>query len=165
LLLLGESVTVSAGSVTDEKLPAVIKAGDRITLAHQDVSEVQIGSLVEGTDYTVDSIFGAVEFLKDIAANTDTVAYKHGEVQIIAMLTTNPKDLFLRYEGINLAEDNEWNVVELYKINFTPTEALSLINNENSLDALNTKATVLADTAKVGDATLGRFGRVIKIRK
>lgn len=56
-------------------------------------------------------------------------------------------------------------MVELYKINFTPTEALSLINNENSLDALNTKATVLADTTKVGDATLGRFGRVIKIRK
>ena len=165
LLLLGEEVTVSAGSVTGEKLPAVIKAGDRITLAHQDVSEVKIGSLVEGTDYTVDPIFGAVEFLKDISANTDTAAYKYGEVQIIAMLTTNPKDLFLRYEGINLAENNEWNVVELYKINFTPTEALSLINNENSLDALNTKATVLADTTKVGDVTLVRFGRVIKIRK
>ncbi len=165
LLLLGEVTKVSAGSVTGEALPAVIKAGDRIALVHQDVSEVKIGTLVEGTDYTVDPIFGAIEFLKDIAANTDTVAYKYGEVTIIAMLTNNPKDLFLRYEGLNLAENNEWNVVELYKINFTPTEALNLINNDNSLDALSTKATVLADTNKVGDATFGRFGRVIKIRK
>lgn len=64
-----------------------------------------------------------------------------------------------------MAELNEWTVIELYKVNFSPTDALSLINNDNSLDALTTKATVLADTTKVGDAALGRFGRVIKIRK
>ena len=165
LTLLGTAAKKEAASVTGEKLPTVIKTGDRIALANPDVSEVKIGSLVENTDYKVDAIFGAVEFLKDIPNNTDTVAYKHGASESVAMLTENSKDLFLRFEGLNLAELNEWTVVELYKVNFSPTDALSLINNENSLDALTTKATVLADTTKVGDAALGRFGRVIKIRK
>ena len=165
LTLLGSESKKEAASVTGEALPADIKAGDRITLAHQDVSEVKIGSLVEGVDYNVDPIFGAVEFLKAIPNNTDTAAYKHGALESVAILTENPKDLFLRFEGENLAELNEWTVVELYKVNFNPTEALNLINNDNSLNALSTKAQVLADTTKVGDKELGRFGRVIKIRK
>ena len=61
--------------------------------------------------------------------NTETVAYSYGEVLNVAMLTSNPKDLFLRYEGVNLAEQNEWIMLELYKINFNPTDALALINN------------------------------------
>ncbi len=165
LTLLGSASKKEAASVTSEALPTEIKAGDRITLAHQDVSEVKIGSLVKGVDYNVDPIFGAVEFLKAIPNNTDTAAYKHGALESVAMLTENPKDLFLRFEGENLAELNEWTVVELYKVNFNPTEALNLINNDNSLDALSTKAQVLADTTKVGDKALGRFGRIIKIRK
>lgn len=71
----------------------------------------------------------------------------------------------MRYEGVNLAEENEWNLVELYKVNFNPTEALKLINNENALDALAAKAKILADTSKVGDKVMGRFGRVVKIKK
>lgn len=165
LVLLGTDTTVAGSSVTGEKLPTAIKTGDRIALAHQNVSAVTIGSLVENTDYTVDSIFGAVEFLKDIPSNSDTVSYTYGAVENVAMMTVNSKDVYLRFEGLNLAEDNEWNLVELYKINFNPTEALSLINTENALDGLSAKAKVLADTSKVGDTTLGRFGRVVKIKK
>ncbi len=165
LLLLGEAQTVKAGAVIDEALPAEIKAGDRIALAHQNVSNVVIGALVANTDYTVDETFGVVEFLVDKKNNKEKVNYSYGEVRNVAMLNNNPKDLYLRFEGINLAETNEWSLVELYKIQFNPTEALSLINNENSLDALTAKAKILADTSKSGDATLGRFGRVVTINK
>lgn len=165
LMLLGEANSVESGKVTDEALPKEIKTGDRIVLAHQNVSEVKIAGMEENTDFVVDSIFGAVEFLKDKKSNSATVAYSYGKVEIISILTSNPKDLFLRFEGINLAETNEWNLVELYKINFNPTESLNLINNENALDALSAKAKVLADTTKTGDSTLGRFGRVVKIKK
>lgn len=51
-------------------------------------------------------------------------------------------------------EDNEWNLVELYKVNFNPTETLDLINNEDSLGALPL-------TGKI----LGRFGRSMRIKK
>ncbi|WP_330453446.1 hypothetical protein V0I11_07850 [Pasteurella multocida] len=165
LALLGQSTKIESSSVSGEKLPAEIKKGDRIALAHQNVSSVEIGSLEENTDFIVDSIFGVVEFLKEISSNSDTVSYSYAEVLNVALLTENPKDLFLRFEGVNLAEDNEWTLVELYKVNFNPTDALSLINSGNELDALNAKAKILADTTKTGDKTLGRFGRVVKITK
>ncbi|AKO47557.1 hypothetical protein A6041_04610 [[Haemophilus] ducreyi] len=165
LMLLGEASTIKAGNVAKEALPDDIKVGDRIALAHQNVSDVKIAELKENTDFVVDAIFGTIEFLKEQKSKKLTVAYNYGDVDVIALLTTNPKDLFLRFEGINLAEENEWSLVELYKINFNPTEALNLINNENALDALSAKAKVLADTTKTGDSTLGRFGRVVKIKK
>ncbi|TYB11823.1 hypothetical protein [Aggregatibacter actinomycetemcomitans] len=165
LLLLGEHTTIAAGNVTGEALPAEIKAGERVTLAHVKVSNVEISNMVENTDYVVDKNFGAIEFLKDKSGNTETVKYSYGEVQNVAMLTSNPKDLFLRYEGVNLAEENQWILVELYKINFNPTDALALINNDNALDALDAKAKILADTSKKGDSVLGRFGRVVTIKQ
>jgi hypothetical protein len=55
--------------------------------------------------------------------------------------------------------------LELYKINFNPTDALALINNDNSLAALSAKAKVLADTTKTGDTVLGRFGRIQTIKQ
>ncbi|GJJ80627.1 hypothetical protein PcPA57_13470 [Pasteurella canis] len=165
LALLGQSTKIESGSVSGEKLPAKIQKGDRIALAHQNVSSVEIGSLEENTDFIVDSIFGVVEFLKEISSNSDTVSYSYAEVFNVALLTENPKNLLLRYEGVNLAEDNEWTLVELYKVNFNPTDALSLINSGNELDALNLKAKILADTTKKGDKTLGRFGRIVKIIK
>lgn len=165
LMLLGSPIKTVGSTVTGEKLPAEIEVGDRIALAHPNVSNVTIEGLTENTDFIVDEIFGAIGFLKKQTGLTKTVAYTYGASESVALLTENPKDLFLRFEGVNLAENNEWNIVELYKINFNPTDALSLINSDNSLDALSAKAKVLADTTKVGDATLGRFGRVIKIRK
>lgn len=165
LLLLGEHTKIAAGTVTGEALPAEIKTGDRIALKHVNVSNVEIANMTENTDYVVHKVFGAIEFLKDKSGNTETVKYSYGESQNVAMLTSNPKDLFLRYEGVNLAEQNEWVMLELYKINFNPTDALALINNDNSLAALNAKAKVLADTSKPGDAVLGRFGRVATIKQ
>lgn len=165
LVLLGDESAVQAGSVTGEKLPSEIKAGDRIALAHANVSAVAIATLTENTDFIVDEIFGAVEFLKPQTGFNQTVSYSYGAVDNVAMMTKNAEDLFLRYEGVNLAEENEWNLVELYKVNFNPTEALKLINNENALDALAAKAKILADTSKVGDKVMGRFGRVVKIKK
>ncbi|WP_427833615.1 hypothetical protein [Actinobacillus pleuropneumoniae] len=165
LMLLGEASTIKAGKVEQEALPENIQVGDRIALVHQNVSDVKIAELKENTDFVVDAVFGTIEFLKEQKSKKLTVAYSYSDVDVIALLTTNPKDLFLRFEGINLAETNEWNLVELYKINFNPTEALNLINNENALDALSAKAKVLADTTKTGDSTLGRFGRVVKIKK
>lgn len=152
LMLLGEASAIKAGKVEQEALPENIQVGDRIALVHQNVSDVKIAELKENTDFVVDAVFGTIEFLKEQKSKKLTVAYSYGDVDVIALLTTNPKDLFLRFEGINLAETNEWSLVELYKINFNPTEALNLINNENALDALSAKAKVLADTTKTGDS-------------
>ena len=161
LMLLGSAQKIDAGSASAEKLPEKIAAGDVVALAHQNVKSVTIDSLEEGTDFIVDSTFGSIEFLKEVTEQK-TVRYSYGAAQSVAMLSEQPKNLFLRFEGVNLAENNQFQVVELYKVNFNPTEALNLINNENNLDGLSAKAKVLADTSKVNDKSLGRFGRVVK---
>lgn len=165
LMLFGDVVKVQAGTVSDGKLPSEIAAGDRIALPHQNISNVQIATLTENQDFAVDSIFGVIEFLKPQSNFTKKINYNYGEVENVAMLNQEPKELYLRFEGVNLAETNEWNLVELYKISFNPTDALSLINSENSLASLASKAKVLADTTKIGDNKLGRFGRIVKIKK
>jgi hypothetical protein len=48
VVLYGEQVVIPAGTVTGELLPAGIAAGERHILNHQRVSDVVIGTLVEG---------------------------------------------------------------------------------------------------------------------
>ncbi|WP_208937245.1 hypothetical protein [[Haemophilus] ducreyi] len=56
-------MSIKAGNVTKEALPDDIKAGDRIALAHQNVSDVKIAELKENTDFVVDAIFGTKQVM------------------------------------------------------------------------------------------------------
>ncbi|MBK5072575.1 hypothetical protein I2492_06070 [Budviciaceae bacterium CWB-B4] len=161
-LLYGGQVIDEAGTVTGEALPENIKAGDRFSLQHQQVSTVVVGALVEGTDYTVDPEFGAIEFLTDQAGPT-TVNYSHGSAINSTMFTEQVEELAMRYEGINLAENGAKVVVELYKLKFDPVAALNLINTDTSLSGLETTAGILMDTQRPTDSVLGRYGRIIHI--
>ncbi len=163
ILLYGEKVIIPAGTITGEALPAGLTAGDRIPLAHQNVSAVKIGDLVEGTDYKLDARFGALEFLTTPATQPLSVNYAHAGSVNTSVFTNTPEELFLRYEGINLAENGAPVVVELYKVQYDPASALSLINTDTSLPGLETTATVLLDTERPDDAQFGRYGRVIHV--
>lgn len=165
LMLLGKTHLTEAGEASEITLPETIAADDVISLPHQNISNVKIPTLTENTDFVVDSTFGTITFLKPQQSFTKKASYHYGAVSSVALLNDQPVDLFLRFEGVNLAEKNEWNLVELYKVNFNPTDALSLINNDNNLDALTGKAKILADTTKVANDALGRFGRMVKIKK
>ncbi|MFB5082477.1 hypothetical protein [Raoultella sp. C349492] len=163
VLLYGEQVVIAAGTITGETLPAGIAAGDRFALAHQNISAVEIAGLIAGTDYTVDAKFGAIEFLTAPANQPLSVNYTHASSINTSMFTSTPVDLFLRYEGINLAENGAPVVVELYKVQFDPVAALSLINTDTSLPGLETTAAVLLDTERAEDAQFGRYGQVIHV--
>lgn len=165
LLLYGASATIAAGSVTGETLPANIQAGERYSLEHQNISDVVIGALVENTDYTVDPEFGAIEFLT-AQATAPSVNYKYGASTITSVFDQNPAEVAFRYEGMNLAEDERKVILELYKLKYDPTSALSLINTDTSLAGLETTAAALADTQrKEDDAVYGRYGRLIHVAK
>lgn len=163
LLLRGNTTNVEGSTVSAEALPNKVVAGQRIPLVNQNVSNVTISTLSEGVDFEVDKVFGAITFLKEQSNLQQTVSYTYGATKNTAMLTEQAEDLFLRYEGINLAESDEYQLVELFKINFEPTSALALINTENSLAALDAKAAVLADNTRANDSKLGRFGRIVTI--
>ena len=162
IVLYGEQVAIPAGTVTGELLPAGIVAGERYVLDHQRVDDVVIGTLVEGTDYEVDYTYGAVTFLT-AQTTAPSVNYIYAGSVNTTLFTKKPIDLFLRFEGINLAEGGAAKVLELYKISFSPAAALALIQGDTSLAALETTATVLYDTARPDDPLIGRFGRVIDV--
>ncbi|ECE2928239.1 hypothetical protein CDF14_07020 [Salmonella enterica] len=160
--LYGERAIIAAGTVTGEALPDNILAGDRLSLAHQNVSDVVIGTLTEGTDYTVDALYGALTFLTP-QAKAQNVNYSHSGGVNTTLFTRQPEELALRYEGINLAEGGKAVVVELYKVQFDPASALSLISSDNDVAGLETKAGVLFDGGLGSDPLLGNFGRVIHV--
>lgn len=162
LLLYGEAAVIPEGTVTDEALPADLKAGDRVTLEHQNISDLVLGTLVEGTDYVAYPDVGAIEFLTD-QATAPKAGYKHGSSVNTSMFTKNAQELALRYEGINLAEGGKRVILELYKIQFDPASAIDWINTDTSLSGLETTAGVLMDTARRDDPVIGRYGRVIHV--
>jgi hypothetical protein len=165
LVLHGENTDTAAGSVTAEPLPAVIEAGQRVYLAHQNVSNVVMTGLVEGTDYEVDEDFGAVTFLLTPATPPTDVAYDYGEVMSASMFTTEAPEIALKFEGLNLAENEQKVLVELFKVAVDPTSALSLINNDTSLAGLEVTGGVLLDTSKPESNALGRFGHITYMPK
>ncbi|HGT4219287.1 TPA: hypothetical protein ACTYY8_001600 [Klebsiella michiganensis] len=162
VVLYGEQVVIPAGTVTGEVLPAGITAGERYILDHQRVSDVVIGTLVEGTDYEVDYTYGAITFLT-AQATAPSVNYEYSGSVNTTLFTQQPGDFYLRFEGINLAEGGAAKILELYKISFSPASALALIQGDTSLAGLETTATVLYDNARPDDPTIGRFGRVIDV--
>jgi hypothetical protein len=162
IVLYGEQVVIPAGTVTAEAHPSGIKVGERYLLDHQRVSDVVIGTLVEGTDYEVDYTYGAITYLTP-QATAPVVNYAYAGAINTTLFTKKPVDLFLRFEGINLAEGGAAKILELYKISFSPAAALALIQGDTSLANLETTATVLYDTARPDDPNIGRFGRVIDV--
>ncbi|EAS1642598.1 hypothetical protein DR46_12085 [Salmonella enterica] len=162
LALYGEKNVIPEGTVTGEQLPADIKPGDRYALEYQRVKDVVIGDLEEGTDYEVDYTYGAVTFLTSQAV-APSVNYLYAGAVSTTLFTREPEDFYLRFEGINLAEGGAAKILELYKISFSPASALALIQGDASLAGLETTATVLFDSTRPADPTIGRFGRVIDV--
>lgn len=165
VVLYGEQVVIPAGTITGEALPVGIEAGSRVTLAHQNISDVGIGTLVAGVDFDIDVLYGAIDFLKTPApaALPLTASYSYTGSISTEMFTQQPEPLALRFEGINMAEGGAAVILELHKIVFDPVSALALINGDTSLAGLETSAGVLFDTSRPADPTLSRFGRIIHV--
>lgn len=177
LALYGSFVVNNGGTVTDEPFSGPMPViGDRYLLAHQRVSALVVKdssatpkTLVDGTDYTADLAFGAVQFLRLNDGGTPAVpyvapfkaSYAFGTVTEIGMFTQPLPERFLRLEGINTAQNNAPVLVELYRVAFDPLKDLSLISDD--LAKFPLEGALLADPTKPVDATLGQFGRVVMI--
>lgn len=169
VLFYGENVITTAGSVSDEEMPATISAGSMIALAHPNVSDLILSPvsgtgdpLVEGEDYYVREAYGEIEFLKDIDVAV-SAAYSHSRNINIPMFTTFNEHYALRYSGINLADNGAPVVVELYKISVDPVQAKNLINTDTSVDGMEMSAGILMDEFRSVDDELGQFGRIQQV--
>ena len=165
--LYGTAAQTAGASVTDEALPAGLKLGDLVRLAHPGVSAVSVKNkanavLVAGTDYEVHSAnHGSLKILKNIAATAEPLkaSYTHRGYANVTMFDAASTDNWVRFEGLNTADSNEPVLIELYRVNFDPLASLGAISDE--LLQMELKGSALYDSSKVGDTQLGQFGRVV----
>lgn len=163
LALYGQPITVESGAISGEILPTVA-AGDRVALKYMDVSNVvivdssNVPAVLDDAKYVVDPEYGTLTF-NDVAGMTQpfSVAYQHGDIASVAMFSSAPEELFFRFEGINTADGAEPLVVELYRVSTEPLKKLDLIGTK--LAEMQMSSTVLIDSAKQADNTIGQFGR------
>lgn len=172
--LRGTVSEIVAGSVTGELFPNPVAVGDVIKLDKPyNVSDLVITDS-SGTPVTLDPEHydaflehGSIELLSLPTTPGLTqpfkAAYKQAGARQVAFFNAAPKLIQLRYEGINLAENNEPVIVEFYKVSTAPLQELALITSGNDLAGMNFDAECLADPSRPANGPLGRFGRYVKI--
>ncbi|HSH28869.1 MAG TPA: hypothetical protein VK971_03090, partial [Thiohalobacter sp.] len=80
----------------------------------------------------------------------------------VAMFDAAPVELWMMVDGVNTAQANLPVKAELYRVLFDPVGSLALIHNEG-YGQFELSGSALYDDTKVGDATLGQFGRMIEM--
>lgn len=164
--LYGTDATIVPGSVTDEEFPDALVAGDFVRLDQQQVSTVVISDqnptvLTEGTNYRIESAeHGSIEILDPTTFTQPfTADYDYDGGVNVTMFTVPPPVRFMRFEGLNTAEDNSPVLVELYNVQLSPIANLGLINEEFGELAITGAA--LFDSVRADDSDFGPFGRII----
>lgn len=161
-ILLGANHFVQGPNLmAQDTLPIGIVAGDRMSLSNQNVWGVSLENLTEGTDYTVEKLWGVINFLTTPDSQPVVVNYEHPGNASLPISVNQGEEFALRYEGINMAENNRPVLVEIYRVTLDPITTMALLNNESELSGLETSANILYDIFRSEDPLLGRLGRVV----
>lgn len=164
-LVLGSVPVIEPFSIkAEDELPAGIVKGDIYSLPHTTIFNVVVEGLRNNIDYIVDRQWGTIEFLVTPTNKVYSVNYEHLQNQSLPLLTAPRVELFLRYQGMNIASDNAPVLVELYRLILEPLAQLELINTNNNMAGMETSAQLLADLSRNNVAELGCFGRVQLIK-
>lgn len=168
LLLYGTSSTVTGASVTNESL-GTRAVGDIVSLLHPLTSALSVhdstGSpltLILNTDYSVDLVGGMIKILNlGSYVQPFKVNYTYATQDVVPAFKQAQTERWLKFVGLNTANANNISYVDLYRVIFDPAADVNLINDDVSQFVL--KGTMLYDSARDADATLGGFGRIIQV--
>lgn len=168
--LRGEDTVVASGVVTDETITGYV--GKITSLGHLKVSDVVIATTggtpktltaYPGTggkwDYQLNAEAGSF-LLNPTAANYDkllvtdftngkitlTVDYTYAAQVRVDALTTGAKELWMRFEGLNTAEDNSPVVIDVFRFLTDPMKELALISD--TVQTFTLEGSMLADATK-----------------
>lgn len=170
MVLYGAHSAITAGTVTDEAMPAGLLAGQFYGTAKPSISDVVItdsagtpATLVAGTDYRVASAGGGMIELLNVGTYVQPfkVSYTNGAATNINMLTSGAPERWVRFVGVNTADNNANVIIDLYRVSFDPLKELNMISDE--LAQFELAGSILMDSSKENDATLGQFGRIVKV--
>ncbi|AXV78887.1 MULTISPECIES: hypothetical protein [Ralstonia solanacearum species complex] len=167
LALHGTTTTVAAGSVSGEALPTGLQVGDIIALDHPNVSDLVItdsaSQPVDPAKYELAAAFGSIEW-KDVAGLVHPLkaAYKHGASVATSIFTSAQPELFLRYEGINLADEGRPVIAEFYRVSTDPLKKLPLISTD--ISGMELEGEIMLDPTRPYSPEFGQFGRLVQVQ-
>lgn len=175
MALRGTSTPVAAGSATGEDLE--FTGGFISPLKHLKVSAVVIKkgltslvAYVEGTataadgewDYKVNTEAGSVQWATDpktaLLVDTDALEadYSYAAQSKADALNAAPGEVYLRFEGLNTADENKPVVVDVFRMQTDPLKELSLISD--AIGEFVLEGSVLFDSVQTGS----KYFRVTK---
>lgn len=162
--LRGADTEIAGGTATDVAVKAYL--GKVISLPHVQISAVTVSDgatpLVAGKDYWVNKEAGSIKFAPTITGVTNgdelLVDYTYAKQIRVDALTEGAKELYMRFEGLNTAEDNDPVVVEVFKFLTDPLKELSLVSD--GIQQFTLEGSVLADSTKT---TGSKFFQVVKL--
>lgn len=168
-LLRGKLVEIPGGTVTGEVIGTVQVGSILIPEYPLGITNLVItdngGSTFGSDNYTI-SDPGIIEIIKLPATPNFPLkaSYEYVGGKSVPMFTDTPKDIELKYVGVNLAENNQKVVVEFYRVATGALQSLALISSDTSdLASMPWSASVLSDSSKPAGGKLGQVGRFITV--
>ncbi|MGC5292044.1 hypothetical protein [Klebsiella pneumoniae] len=159
-LLLGAQPVDEPFSFNEQlALPDGIVKGDIIALPHTTVFNVSINGLERDTDYVVDRQFGTLEFLVTPESGL-IAAYEHLFNQWLPFFSAETQEFYLRFQGVNLAEDSAPVLLELYRVSVDPLAALEMISSGNDIAGMDMTSLILPDFTHQAESVFSYFGKL-----
>ena len=168
-LIFGKLTELSSGTITDETVKAYLGKStylDRINLASFTslTDEGATTTYVKGTDYVIDLATGRIDHSATAAYSdgaTLKANYIANEEEIVAAFESINKNYYLRFDGLNSAENNSPVVIDIPNIRFEPLKELALINDD---DFNKYEQTGIALFDRFQDAT-SKYSRYFTVRQ
>ena len=157
--IVGETLIPAAGS------GGVLTVGNSYPTKYQDLTAVTVkdgaAATIANTKYTVNAQFGSIEFNSTVGSPTlpITIDYTRNTFKRTVMFNAGVEDYWVRFEGVNTANNNAPALVEVYKVQWDPVTGFGIISDE--LNAFPLNGNVLADSQRSGDGEFGSFGRIL----
>jgi hypothetical protein len=145
----GETVTAFKSSLLPLRYAALV---DDATLVVKSANGVT--TYVKGTDYTVNTdsisipVAGAIAALDTGDGVPLLIAYHYGAQTIVDAFTEPAKEYWLRFEGLNTAEENKSVIVNIFKISPDPLKELAMIGDKQAEISLD--GACLVDSTRTG---------------
>jgi hypothetical protein len=169
-VLYGAQTEIVGGAIASETVVAF--SAKSVPLAH--INLLSFTSLTNadasvtyilGTDYTVDLDAGMLTFpvgsaianAQSLRANYVIESYTKLSAGVFA-----PPFLWLRFNGLNTAEDVKPVIIDIYKVRYDPIEAFSLIQ-ESDIARLIVNGRIFYDGVQPDTTTDGRWLRIRKV--
>ena len=164
-LVFGKVTTDAGTTITSEVHNAYV--GKYLTLNNINVqtftSLTDVGgatTYTAGTDYEVIDLASGTILILDGGAITEgqevEANYATGDSEIVSAFSSTNTEYWLRFNGLNTAENHNPVVIDCFKVRFAPADDIPLINDEDYAE-YKQSGDVLFDSCQPVNGKLGRY--------